>query len=81
MAKLWKTHSISFVLIVLLGGLLIGAVLGSLLNQIFGLRFLNQDLFQIEISEFYVIKQFALVPTVASLLGLFAAGWFLFRKK
>ncbi len=78
--KLWKTHSFSFVIVILFAGIFLGAVLGSLLSQIFGLDFLNYGLFQVGFADFYIMKSIEIIPTPASLIGLMIAIWVLYKK-
>ncbi len=76
-------YSISFVLIILIFGLFTGAVFGSLLEQVFGIGFLNIEIFSspVKIAEnFYILKNLELQLTPASLLGLVVAGWFLYKR-
>lgn len=75
--------SISFAIIVLLLGLLIGAVTGSLLHQIFGLEILNRSLLEhpVPVAEnFYVFSRLELQLTPAGLLGFVAAAYLLYKK-
>jgi len=78
-----RRYSISFVLIVLILSMLIGAVAGSLLSQVFGLEFLDWHIlpssFKI-VRDFYIIKNIELQLTPASLLGLVIAVWFLIKR-
>ncbi len=76
-------RSISFIVLVLVLGLFIGAVAGSLLSRVFGLDFLNHSLFgTLTIArDFYLIKNLELQLTPAGLAGLVIAGWLLYRKK
>lgn len=79
-----RANSISFIILVLLLGLLIGAVTGSLVSRIFGLEFINRPLFStpLHVAEnFYIIKNLELQPTPASLLGFVIAVWLLYRNK
>ena len=76
-------RSISFVIVVLILGLFIGAVAGSLISRVFGLAFLDHALigpFTVA-NDFYVIKNLELQLTPASLLGLVIAGWLVYRSK
>jgi len=76
-------YSFTFVLFVLILGLFIGAVFGSLVHQVFGLEFLNRPIFSnpLKIAEdFYIIKKLELQLTPASILGLVVAGWFLYKR-
>ena len=77
---MWKSYSISFAIIVLIMGFLIGAVLGSLLSQIFGMAFLNKDLFQAGFTDFYAVKSLQISPTPAALLGFLTAAWVLYKR-
>ncbi|MBL8021600.1 MAG: hypothetical protein JNM27_18155 [Leptospirales bacterium] len=75
--------SFSFAILALILGLLMGSVLGSLLQQVFGLEFLNKPLFADNIvlaKDFYAIQRLEIRLTGAGLLGLAAAGWFLYKK-
>ncbi len=77
-------YSISFVLLVLFLGLMIGTVAGSLLEQIFGLGFLNLPLFGDEpltlIKDFYFITKLEIQLTPGGLLGFAVAAYVLYRK-
>ncbi len=88
-SKIWlETHgmvkySISFVLAVLVLGLLIGAVAGSLLERIFGLGFLNLGLFTDPVTlirDFYVITKLEIQLTSGGLLGFVIAAYVLYRN-
>ena len=76
-------RSISFTFLVLVLGLFIGAVAGSLLSRVFGIDFLNHSLFgTLTVArDFYLIKTLELQLTPAGLLGLVLAGWLLHRTK
>ena len=76
-------HSISFIVLVLVLGLFIGAVAGSLVSRVFGVDFLNYSLFGTftMARDFYLIKTLELQLTPASLVGLVLAGWLLYRTK
>ncbi|MCB1326149.1 MAG: hypothetical protein KDK35_13010 [Leptospiraceae bacterium] len=76
-------YSIGFVLIVLVLGLLIGAVLGSLIEQVFGLTWLNVELFGEPLllaDDFYIVKRLEVQLTPGALLGLLASGYYLYRR-
>jgi uncharacterized membrane-anchored protein len=77
-------YSISFVLLVLFMGLLIGTVAGSLLQQIFGLDFLNRALFGdgplTLIEDFYFITKLEIQLTPGGLVGFATAAYVLYRK-
>tara|TARA_Y100001972_G_C7415810_1_gene215163 strand:- start:214 stop:465 length:252 start_codon:yes stop_codon:yes gene_type:complete len=77
-------YSISFVLLVLFLGLMIGTVGGSLLEQIFGLGVLNFALFGdgplTLIEDFYLITKLQIQLTTGGLLGFAIAAWLLYRK-
>ncbi|MCB1308116.1 MAG: hypothetical protein KDK30_08055 [Leptospiraceae bacterium] len=78
-----RKHSIGFVALVLLLGLLIGAVLGSLIHQVFGFAFLNLELFQSPLvlaDDFYILKRLEIQLTPGSILGLLVAIWMLFIR-
>ncbi len=77
-----KGHSISFVILVLLLGGFLGSVMGSLLETIFGLQFLNTELFPgkgIVIQNFYLIKEFNMQITWATLIGVATTLYLLFK--
>ena len=77
-------HSISFIVLVLIFGLFIGTVGGSLIEGIFGLEFLNRPLFggSLKVAEdFYVIKNLELRLTPAGLMGFVIVAWLLYRRK
>lgn len=77
-------YSISFVVLVLFLGLMLGAVFGSLLDQVFGLSILNYGLFSdgslTVIEDFYVIRKLAIQVTPGALAGLALTGYILYRK-
>lgn len=76
-------YSISFVLAVLVLGLLIGAVAGSLMERIFGLGFLNLGLFTdpvTVIEDFYVVTKLEIQLTSGGLLGFVIAAYMLYRN-
>jgi hypothetical protein len=76
-------YSIGFVVLVLVFGMFLGAALGSLLQQVFGFGWLNQDLFSSPVEmvrDFYIIERLEVQLTPGSLLGLIAAGWILYKK-
>lgn len=77
-------YSISFVLLVLFLGLMIGTVAGSLLEQIFGLGVLNYALFPngplTLIEDFYFITKLEIQLTPGGLLGSGIAAYVLYRK-
>ncbi|MEQ9366177.1 MAG: hypothetical protein RIF32_18190 [Leptospirales bacterium] len=77
-------YSISFVLLVLLLGLMIGTVAGSLLEQIFGLGFLNWALFGdgplTLVMDFYFITKFEVQLTPGGLMGFGITAYVLYRK-
>jgi len=78
-----ERHSISFVIVVLILGLLIGTVSGSLLEQVFGLDVLNQPLLDTShglIESFYLINRLDIRLTPAGLIGLIITIWLLFKK-
>lgn len=80
----WMSRfSFSFALLALLLGLFMGSVLGSLLAQIFGMEFLDRPLFADSIQvakDFYFLQRLEIKLTPAGLIGLAAAGWFLYKK-
>ena len=78
-----ERHSISFVIVVLFLGLLIGTVSGSLLEQVFGLNVLNQSLLETSdglINDFYLINRLDIRFTPAGLMGLLLTIWLLYKK-
>lgn len=61
----------------------IGTVTGSLTDSIFGLSFLNKDLFNgpLTIAEdFYLIEELSVRFTPGTLIGIAVAVWLLIRK-
>ncbi len=77
-------YSISFIILVVILGVFIATVLGSLLSQVFGLDFLNYSIFGrgLKVAEdFYILKTLELRITPAGLLGLVLTGWLLYRTK
>ncbi len=65
----------------LLSGFL-GAVMGSLLETVFGLSFLNYELIPgegIKISNFYIIKKLNLQITPATILGILIALYIIYK--
>lgn len=65
----------------LLSGLL-GAVMGSLLETVFGLSFLNYELIPgegIKINNFYIIKKLNLQITPATIMGLLIALYLIYK--
>ncbi len=80
----WMSRfSFSFALLALFLGLFMGSVLGSLLAEVFGMEFLDKPLFADSIllaKDFYVLQRLEIKLTPAGLLGLAAAGWFLYKK-
>lgn len=77
-----KGHSVSFVVLVLLLGGLLGSVMGSLLETIFGLQFLNKEILPgkgIVIQNFYIIKELHIQITIATILGVAIALYVLFK--
>lgn len=79
-----KKLSVSFAVLVLLLGLLGGAVAGSLLSRVFGLHFLVRELLPgdgIQVRDFYILKNLELQLTPGALIGLVAAIWLLYKKE
>jgi predicted membrane chloride channel (bestrophin family) len=77
-----KKHSISFVILLLLLSGFLGAIMGSLLETVFGLSFLNYELLPkngIEIEDFYILKKLNLQLTPATLIGIMIAIYFLYK--
>lgn len=76
-------HSISFIFLVLVLGLFIGTVAGSLLARVFGLEILNHSLFGglVIARDFYLVKNLELQFTPAGLLGLVLTAWLLYKTK
>lgn len=76
-------YSIGFVLLVLVAGLFIGSVTGSLLQQVFGFSWLNVALinegFAI-VKDFYLIQRLELQITPGSITGFLVAAWYLYRN-
>ncbi len=78
-----RKHSISFIILMLLLGFLLGAVMGSLIETIFGLSFLNRNILPNggwEIKDFYVIRKLNLQITPASILGVIISIYFLYKQ-
>jgi len=79
-----EKHSISFIILILILGLMIGSVAGSLAEQVFGFAVLNRPIpgggIRV-IDGFYLIENLTLKMTPAALIGLIASFWFLFMKK
>lgn len=77
-------YSISFVLFALFLGLMIGTVAGSLLEQIFGLGFLNWPVFGdgplTLIKDFYFITTLEIQLTPGGLIGFGISAYVLYRK-
>lgn len=75
--------SISFVILILILGMLIGSVGGSLIQQVFGYEFLNRALPErplVLIENFYLVHRLELVLTPGALLGLVISGIYLYKK-
>jgi len=76
-------YSIPFIIIVLILGFFIGSVVGSLVQQVFGLEFLNRTFFDkpLKLAEnFYMIKSLEINITPSGILGLILSSWFVYRK-
>ena len=73
-------HSISFVLVFVFLGFLVGGVGASLTQQVFGFSFLSYKLFDIIIDDFYIIHKLHVYVTTGSLLGFALTGGYLYRK-
>jgi len=66
----------------LLSGFL-GAVMGSLLETVFGLGYLNYEVLPnkgIEINNFYIIKRFNLQLTPATFIGIAIGIYYLYKS-
>lgn len=71
---------IAFVLLACLLSLFLGAALGSLVEQVFGLSWLNLELLKgAKLEDFYLIKSLEIRLTPGALLGLGAAIWLFYR--
>ncbi len=60
----------------------IGAVMGSLLETVFGLSFMNYELIPnggIKINNFYIIKKLYLQITPATILGILIAIFIIYK--
>ncbi len=68
---------------VLLLSIFMGAVIGSLLDTVFGVHFLNYELLPengLEIHNFYIIKEMKIQLTPSSLIGAGVAIYILLKK-
>ncbi|GIX42655.1 MAG: hypothetical protein KatS3mg129_2388 [Leptospiraceae bacterium] len=77
-----KKHSISFIVLLLLLSGFLGAVMGSLLDTVFGLSFLNYELLPgkgIEINDFYILRKLNLQLTPATFIGIGIALYFIYK--
>ncbi|MCS7205042.1 MAG: hypothetical protein NZ853_05045 [Leptospiraceae bacterium] len=77
-----KKHSISFIVVVVLLSGLIGAVMGSLLETVFGLKFLNYPLIPkpgIQIKDFYIIEELTIQLTPATIMGILLGVYLLYK--
>jgi predicted membrane chloride channel (bestrophin family) len=66
----------------LLSGFL-GAVMGSLLETVFGLGYLNYEVLPnkgIEINNFYIVKRFNLQLTPATFIGIAIGIYYLYKS-
>lgn len=75
-------YSIGFVVLVLFFGLMIGSVLGSLLNQVFGFTWFDIALVPENwalIKDFYLIRRLELQITPGTIVGFFVVAWYLYR--
>ena len=73
-------YSIAFIIVMLILGFLIGGVLSSLIERIFGFSFFSYKLFDIIIDDFYVIHNIHVMVTLGAFFGLVATGFALYRK-
>jgi predicted membrane chloride channel (bestrophin family) len=66
----------------LLSGFL-GAVMGSLLETVFGLGYLNYEVLPnkgLEVNNFYIIKKFNLQLTPATFIGIAIGIYYLYKS-
>lgn len=78
-----NTYSISFVLLVLVLSLFIGAALGSVVHQVFGLNWFDIGLIPdtwVVLEDFYVLRRLEIQITPGSILGVLVAAWYLYRQ-
>ena len=73
-------YSIAFIIVMLILGFLIGGVLSSLIERIFGFSFFSYKLFDIIIDDFYVIHNIHVMVTLGAFVGLVTTGFVLYRK-
>lgn len=79
-----KKHSVCYVLLLLLLSGFLGAVMGSLLETVFGLNFMNYELLPnggIQINHFYIIKKLNLQITPATIMGILIAIYLIYRHE
>lgn len=77
-----KGHSICFVILLLLLSAFLGSVIGSLIETIFGINFLNYELLPgkgVEVKDFYIIKELRLQLTPSTILGMGIAIFLLYK--
>lgn len=77
-----KGHSICFIILMLLLSAFLGSVMGSLLETIFGINFLNYELLPgkgIEIKDFYLLKELRVQITPSTILGMGIAIFLLYK--
>jgi predicted membrane chloride channel (bestrophin family) len=78
-----EKYSISFTVLVLVLGLLIGSVAGSLIEQVFGFPYVNMAIPERGIrlvNQFYLIENLTLKLTPASIVGFMLTIWLVYRK-
>jgi hypothetical protein len=74
---------VSFVILAVFIGIMIGSVAGSLLSQIFGFDFLDRSLFAESITiihDFYFLQKVSIRLSAGSLLGFFITLILIYRK-
>lgn len=76
-------YSISFIILVLLLGLFIGAAAGSLAENLAGVAVVNEVIYQplVIARDFYIIKSLEVAFTPASLIGMMVAALVLYFKR
>lgn len=75
--------SISFIVVALVLGSMIGAVAGSLLAQVFGLDILNSSImgeYSPVLEDFYIVESLQIRVTPAALLGFIITVALLYKK-
>ncbi|MCX7809289.1 MAG: hypothetical protein N2247_00115 [Leptospiraceae bacterium] len=78
-----KKHSICFIIFMLLLSGFLGAVMGSLLETVFGLGYLNYEVLPnkgLEVNNFYIIKKLNLQLTPATFIGIAIGIYYLYKS-